>query len=25
MVKSIYRFKVDKIQANDDCEVAPEW
>ncbi|MCU0772531.1 MAG: hypothetical protein MUE94_12310 [Verrucomicrobia bacterium] len=25
MVKSIYRFKVDKIQANDDFEVAPEW
>jgi putative transposase len=25
MVKSIYRFKVDKIQVSDDFEVAPEW
>ena len=25
MVKSIYRFKVDRVQVGDDFEVAPEW
>lgn len=25
MVRSIYRFKVDRVQVNDDFEVAPEW
>ncbi|MBU6398690.1 MAG: hypothetical protein KGS61_00095 [Verrucomicrobia bacterium] len=25
IVKSIYRFKVDRLQVSDDFEVAPEW
>ncbi len=25
MVRSIYRFKVDRIQVSDDFEIAPEW
>jgi putative transposase len=25
MIKSIYRFKVDRLQVRDDFDVAPEW